>query len=168
MRRSPKSYLVALLVLLVLAPACDSTEEQRDFEAQAFLPPNGIGNDDWQIAPLFRTAAFFLEEPTPNPAPVGEFVRFTLRVQEAAALASGITLETSFDFDGDGTTLNEPGETLLLAFVEYDGGAQFFVDFDPRRSTSGSSLVLPNGATYRLRVFAGRELLTYGDIRLGS
>ncbi|MEL6769583.1 MAG: hypothetical protein AAFP18_00785 [Bacteroidota bacterium] len=158
---------VLLCGLLVTAPACDSVEAQRDFSAQAFLPPNGLDNDDWQIAPFFATAAFFLETPSPNPVPSGEVVAFTLRVQEPSAFPGAIILTTSFDFDGDGDD-REPDETIFLDTVEYDGGAQFFVDFDPRRSVGGVTRTFPPGATYRLRILAGGEVLTYGDIRLGN
>ncbi|MEM6785126.1 MAG: hypothetical protein AAF624_15505 [Bacteroidota bacterium] len=158
-------FLAVLLVLLMLAPGCDSVAEQRDFEAQAFLPPNGLGNDDWQIGPLFATAAFFLETPAPNPVPTGEFVAFTLRIQDPSLFPGAITLATSFDFDGDGSDF---GETIFLDVVDYDGGAQFFVDFDPRRSASGITRTFPAGATYRLRILANGEVLSYGDIRLGT
>ncbi|MEM8598432.1 MAG: hypothetical protein AAGF99_00790 [Bacteroidota bacterium] len=161
-------FFAALLAVLVLAPACDSAEQQRDFEAQAFLPPDGLDNNDWQIAPFFATAAFFLETPAPNPVPVGERVAFTLRVQDAGLFPSFLTLETSFDFDRDGDD-REPGEVaVVFANVGYDGGAQFFVDFDPRRTASGVTPTFPPGATYRLRIYAGREILSYGDLRLGN
>ena len=65
---------VLLLALGLVCAACDSAEGQRDFGSTAFQPPNGLGNDDWQIGPLYETVAFFLDPPADVTVPVGSLL----------------------------------------------------------------------------------------------
>ncbi|MEM8558126.1 MAG: hypothetical protein AAGG50_09920 [Bacteroidota bacterium] len=164
-------YRACLLALLTLAgAACDTSADQRDFASEAFLPPNGLGNDDWQIGPRYEAAAFFIDTPPSEAIPVGELLTFTLRVLEPPAFTGGLRLETSFDINGNGSRLDLGEQFILVGLAEYrQGDTQLAVQIDPFRSdptTGARAFTFPRGAEYRLRVVSRGEVVTYGDVRL--
>jgi hypothetical protein len=169
----------ALALLLLLAPlatalsGCDSTSAQREFEADAAMPPAGItptdvdGNvigepdpDDWRTAPLFPSVT--VQPAYPNPVPVG--------------FAPPISIPVSIPFDGviaGGLHLliydpRQP-ERFAVPVDHIPPGSLFeFVELRFTRAEAQSALQLADAAgLYRVFIQDGAgRLVSYGDIRM--
>jgi hypothetical protein len=169
----PFPSIIAITLCLALAPGCDSSDLQRQFEADAFRSPAGItrtdqdGNvigdpdpDDWRSSPLFPSVT--VQPAFPNPVPAG----FT----------SPVTVEVSVPF----TNVVAGGLVLLVYDPRQPGRFAALLDRLPPeaiftinslRFTRGDlqvalNLADPSGL-YRLFVQDGSgRLVSYGDVRL--
>ena len=156
--------LLALLVLVLALPACDTNEEQNSFFVEAEQRPNAytatsetgavleLDADDWRVAPAFR-GAVEVTPAFPNPVTRGGLVSLTIQDTFDDAIVGGIFVS--------GRPGNNPGQTLRLA-EDNSAGPVYVLDFNPNRLrlTTGDDAQL-----FRVRVFTQDfRLITYGDI----
>lgn len=161
--------------LIVLLAACGRSEDQIDFERQAFRTaenytetgPNGEvirrDDDDWRIGPMFQGFIEVQVPPFPNPTR-GEPVRIELLVTGVGSL-SGLQAVAYYDiFDERSRRVlyrhnRSPLEFGTLVF------SIFPAEFDPGNNFSNARS--RNNGLHRLFLYDNRwNLITYGDIKL--
>jgi hypothetical protein len=167
----PVSASLALVLVLALS-ACDASDGQQMFEADAARPPSGItptdesgnvtGNpdpDDWRTSPLFPTVV--VEPAYPNPVPSGYSGPVVINVNiPFADNISGLRLRI---WDP------RPPQRFPVVIDEVGPGNVFhFNSLSFTRSDVQAALQLadPRGL-YRLYIHDGsNRLISYGDVRV--
>lgn len=145
--------------LLFAASGCDTAEQQKEFEDDAFSAPSGythtdedgqiLGNDedDWRTAPAYSTRVL-IDPAFPNPATAGDFVTIPVQVREFDSILGGLEV-ISYDENGIPRRLDEIRDAS-------DPGAYIFT-FSP-------SLLGVRGLTRIFIVDSRGELVSYGDL----
>lgn len=156
----PRSLTRTVLVLALLAGACDSQERQDEFAEDASRAPSGytatsengevVSNDpdDWRTAPLFL-GKVRVDPAYPNPVSDG-FVTVSFSVLDFDAVRGGLYLR-AFDVNNRFIRLDEAPEAT-------QPGAYIF-SFSPG--------LLGRVGLHRLYVFDGfGEIVSYGDLQI--
>ncbi len=175
-RLSPgRILLAAVAVMLVIVAACGRSQDQIEFEQQAFrtpenyteTTPNGEvirrDEDDWRIGPMFQGYVEVQVPPFPNPTR-GEPVQIELLVTGVGSV-NGLQAVAYYDiFDERSMRIlyrhnRSPLEFGLLVF------SIFPAEFDPGNNYSAARS--RNDGLHRLFIYDNRwNLITYGDIKL--
>lgn len=166
------SMPAGLLLFLVLGlAACSSTDDaQRDFENQAFRPPEGITRtdnggevqetdpDDWRVSPMYSGFVEIEQPAYPNPTN-GQTISIELLVTGLGSV-NGIEV----------VTLDERNIFRPLYFDERQPIPVGFslITIDPLLFAPGGSGTISGArGLHRVFVFDRREnLITYGDVRV--
>ncbi len=150
-------------VLFLLLSACDTSEDQDEFENQAFSEPSGFtrtsvsgeiqskDDDDWRVSPAYF-GRVVIDPAFPNPAPSGETVAIPVRVRLSNSVQGGLEI-TSYDANGIPRRLDSIPDAR-------DPGSYVF-RFLPRTL----------GVTGLVRVFivdTQGGLVSYGDIQMNE
>ncbi|MDX1673140.1 MAG: hypothetical protein R3211_12445 [Balneolaceae bacterium] len=170
---APKFLRAAKLILvLFVATGCAESDQQNEFEQQAFSVPEGITEmtvngtavpgagdpDDWRISPMF---AGFIEVSTPafpNPVNLNSPLTINLDIKGIESI-SGLAVFVFRDPDrlvgpiytNDQTSLSPGLETITLQPIDFS------------RTGNPTEVVGLN----RILIFDGREnLITYGDVEV--
>lgn len=151
---------VPLLVLALIAGACDTQGRQDEFAEGASRPPSGFVRtdadgkilsddpDDWRTAPLF-VGKVRIDPAYPNPSS-GGFVTISFAVLDFNAVRGGLFLR-AFDDNRRFIRLDEAPEAT-------QPGSYVF---------SFSPALLGRTGLHRLYVFDGfNEIVSYGDLSL--
>lgn len=155
-----KRLLWCLLVVLAGA-GCDTADQQKAFEDDAFSPPSGFtrtdkngeilsdDTDDWRTSPVYSTRVL-IDPAFPNPAKAGDFVTIPVQVREFDSVLGGLEL-VSFDENGIPRRLDDIRDAR-------DPGAYIFT-FSPS--------VLGVQGLIRLYILDSRGgLVSYGDLSI--
>ncbi len=170
-----KPALPALTLLVILLSGCSRSQDQVDFEQQAYrtpqnyteTTPNGEvvrrDEDDWRIGPMFQGFVDVQVPPHPNPTR-GEPVRIELIVTGIGTV-NGLRAISYFDMFDERSMITHyihdrsPLEFGTLIFNIYPA------EFDPGRNYSNARS--RNDGLHRLFIYDNRwNLITYGDIKL--
>jgi len=167
--------LPAFVLLVILLSGCSTSQDQIDFEQQAYrtpenyteTTPNGEvvrrDEDDWRIGPMFQGFVEIQVPPFPNPTR-GEPVRVEMIVTGVGTV-NGLRAVSYFDmFDERSVITHYIHDRSPLPF-----GTLIFdiypAEFDPGRSYSNARS--RNDGLHRLFIYDNRwNLITYGDIKL--
>ena len=152
---------LSLLVSAFALAACDGSagEEQLLFESEALSSAvEGIDDGrDWRVGPAYVGRVSVLSTPTPNPAPRGSTVSFTLDV--VSGVPGGLSVEV----------LNRDARTGEIDFIPVPGGScpnassGTFCSFN----LSANQINVTNeGGLFRLLVLDNRGIVTYGDVEV--
>ena len=168
---NPAKLIIAIIVTAALA-GCSESEDQRNFEQRALLPPSGImamnangapadggeeDSDDWQIAPEFQgtidvqTAAF------PNPVSFNSTFEILIEIQSFQSI-NGLQV---FAFQ-------QPNNLIAPLFPqtgELNPGFKT-IQLSPQQfaSEAGTGNF---GSLYRIIIYSTRqEVITYGDVQI--
>jgi hypothetical protein len=163
------SKLSVVLLVVTVSGGCDSQEAQREFEADANLPPSGIAvtdengtilqddPDDWRTSPAFAGVVRF-EPAYANPT-AGNLVTVPVVVQQFNALPGGLELRGFDDTDRLVLLDDLPQAT--------QPGSYTFV-FSPSQFSVSGNLSSIRGL-HRVFVFGilgSSEVVSYGDIQV--
>jgi hypothetical protein len=158
-----RTPLLALLVVLIALPGCDTNAGQDDFFLQSTLLPEGftrtgdsgvidstqVDPDDWRVAPFFF-GAIEVDPIYPNPASRTDVVTVVIR-DPFEEITGGVQVR-GYDDNGRSIPLgDDPGEGLVYA-----------VSFSPLplRVAGGDDARL-----YRIQVFDNNSrIISYGDL----
>jgi len=163
-----RSYVTLLAVSILLLIGCGKSDDQKEFEEQAYSTPAGITEttanaqqdpisvdpDDWQISPMYRGFVQFETLPYPNPVVRNNATRFDLNVTGIESVP-GLFI---FIYDSASDRL------IQEIYREPDslptGNKSITLD------TSTFPLNMANGL-YRIILFDGRDnVISYGDIEV--
>lgn len=163
------------MVLLVLVSGCNRSQDQIEFEQQAFRIPENYtettpagevvqrDENDWQIGPMFQGFVEVEVPPYPNPTR-GEPVQMELFITGVGTV-NGLRAVAYYDvFDELSRRVlymhpRAPLNFGLLVFNIYPA------EFDP--SNNYSAARVRSGGLHRLFIYDNRwNLITYGDIKL--
>lgn len=152
--------LALVAVALVLVPACDTADLQREFVDAAQAEPSGITRtdqnggqlsedaDDWRTAPVY-VGRVTIDPAYPNPVSAG-LVTIPFRILQFDELSGGVYVR-AFNADGRLVPL---GESAGIS-----GPGQYTVTINPAQ--------LGPAGLHRLFVMdVFGELISYGDIEL--
>lgn len=173
-----KRTLVRFFLFLVLvchAAGCSRSQDQIEFEQQAFRTPDNYtettpngevvrrDEDDWRIGPMFQGFVEVLVPPFPNPTH-GEPVQIEILVTGVGTV-QGLQAVAFYDF------FDERSRRVLYYHNRspLDFGLVVFninpAEFDIRNNYSEARRT--NDGLHRLFIFDHRNnLITYGDIKL--
>ncbi len=170
----PDLPLLMMVALLFIA-ACSRSEDQKEFEQEAFRMPENytettphgeiVSKDegDWNIGPMFQGSVEIETPPFPNPTH-HDPVQIELYISGSRTV-DGLRAEAFYDmFDSmNRRTLYQhdrsPLEPGLMVFEIYPE------NFDRHNNYSNARQV--NDGLHRLFIFDNRNnLITYGDIKL--
>ncbi|GEM_PF-535025 len=170
-----RALFTALAGVLVILAACGRSQDQIDFEQQAYrtpenyteTTPNGevIRRDenDWRIGPMFQGFVEVQVPPFPNPTR-GEPVQIELLITGVGTV-NGLQAVAYYDvFDERSRRIlyyhnRSPLEFGLLVFNIYPA------EFDPGNNYTNARN--RNDGLHRLYIYDNRwNLITYGDIKL--
>jgi hypothetical protein len=170
-----RTLLPALFMALIVLASCSRSQDQIEFEQQAFrtpenyteTTPNGEvvrrDEDDWRIGPMFQGYVEVQVPPFPNPTR-GEPVQIELLVTGVGAV-NGLQAVAYYDvFDERSRRIlyyhnRSPLEFGMLVFSIYPA------EFDPGNNFSNARN--RNDGLHRLFIYDNRwNLITYGDIKL--
>jgi len=155
-------------LLLLTTLACSSSDEQREFESEAYRNPSGITQtssqnevvttdpDDWRTAPLFQ-GLIEIRPPFPNPAQLGTLINFEVRVTGVQGVG-GLDVRVRYP-NGNFSSIFLSNDNPL------DTGVSTF-RIDPRALSQDDSDNLARGL-HRIFFFDfdGR-LISYGDVEV--
>ncbi len=167
--------LPAMVLTLIVLASCSRSQDQIDFEQQAFrtpenyteTTPNGEvirrDEDDWRIGPMFQGYVEVQVPPFPNPTR-GEPVQIEMLVTGVGTV-NGLQAVAYYDiFDERSRRIlyyhnRSPLEFGMLVFSIYPA------EFDPGNNFSNARS--RNNGLHRLFIYDNRwNLITYGDIKL--
>jgi len=163
-----KFFLISFLILITHA-ACESSDDQRDFEREAFQPPENItltneqgqiqdeDPDDWRISPEFQ--GFVEIDPAfPNPVDVSSNFTIELTVTGVQGIA-GLEIIVVFNESNFNTIFIEDESPLRTGLTAIQINALQLGEFNNVESARGiHRLVLAELNTGRI--------ISYGDIRV--
>ena len=168
-----KNLFAGLLLFMILVVACSRSQDQVEFEKNAFQIPTGftettpngeiisVDEDDWRIGPMFQGLIEVEVPPFPNPTR-GESLEMQLLIN---GRINGIRAVAYYDMFDERTwrLLDEhnqsPVEDMLVILTINPA------DFDRTRSYSAARNI--NNGLHRLFIYDNRNnLITYGDIKL--
>ena len=168
--------LPALVLLVFLLSGCSTSQDQVDFEQQAYrtpqnyteTTPNGEvvrrDEDDWRIGPMFQGFVEIQVPPFPNPTR-GEPVRVEMYIAIEGTV-NGLRAVSYFDmFDERSMTFHYEHNRSPLPF------GMLIFDIYPERfdpiSRNYSNARSRNDGLHRLFIYDNRwNLISYGDIKL--
>ncbi len=167
MKSGQLPYLFLVLSFLALT-GCTQSEEQRDFEREAFRTPESYtetddqgriinrDEDDWRISPLYQ-ALVEVRPPFPNPVALGNVITFEITVTGVQSL-DGIQV---YELRDDGALLE------LFNTVDITGQASFIVfELNPQQFQSFGGNTGPRGL-HRIIIYDfNNQIITYGDIQV--
>jgi hypothetical protein len=169
---SKSAKLIVTIIVTAALAGCSQSEDQRNFEERALLPPSGImamnangapadggeeDPDDWQIAPEFQgtidvqTAAF------PNPVSFNSTFEILIEIQSFQSV-SGLQV---FAFQQPNNLIGP----LFQQTGELNPGFNT-IQLSPRQfaSEAGTGNL---GSLYRIIIYSSRqEVITYGDVQI--
>lgn len=163
-----KFFSVSFIFLTALS-ACESTDDQRDFEREAFQPPEGItatnqqgqiqteDPDDWRIAPEFQ--GFVEINPAfPNPVDVSSNFTIELTVTGVQGIA-GLEIIVVFNQNNFNTIFIEDESPLRTGLTAIQLSAVQLGQFTDVESARGIHRVV-------IAELNSGRIISYGDIRV--
>ncbi len=164
MKLIPSVFIVCFLIL----SACSSSDEQREFESEAFRDPSGITQtnaqgeviaddpDDWRVSPFYQ-GLIEIQSPFQNPAQLGTPVNFEVRVTGVQGV-NGLDVRVRYPNGNLGNIYTSTQNPL-------DPGITTF-QIDPIAFSQDGSDNLARGL-HRLFFFDfDQRLISYGDIEV--
>ena len=146
--------------------SCSESEEQREFERQAFQTPANItetdaqGNvssrdeDDWRIAPMFQ-ALIEVRPPFPNPLPISEQITFEISVTGVQSI-EGIRVFELLDNGNLLELFNTVDTSSSTTFIVFTLNGQEFQNLGGGNGARG---------LHRIIIYDfNNNIITYGDI----
>jgi len=167
----PAKFIVAVIITASLV-SCSESEDQRNFEKRALLPPSGImamnangapadggeeDSDDWQIAPEFQGSIDVQTAAFPNPVSLNSTFEILIEIQSLQSI-SGLQV---FAFQQPNNLIGP----LFQQTGELNPGFNT-IQLSPRQFASEA--VTGNlGSLYRIIIYSTRqEVITYGDVQI--
>ncbi len=177
-RHRLKILLVVATTLAVYGTGCSRSQDQIEFEQQAYRTPENYtettpdgkvvsrDEDDWRIGPMFQGIVDVVTPPYPNPTH-GEPLVMELHILHDNIQINGLHAVTYYDvFDplSAFSIYHHPHSPLRFGHLIID----IYPDkFDLPRQESYSAARDRNDGLHRLFIYDNRRnLITYGDIKL--
>ncbi|NGP88567.1 hypothetical protein [Fodinibius halophilus] len=154
---------------------CSKSDDQRDFESEAFTTPDGIthtntsgkvvgnvDNDDWNISPMYRgllqVKSNITDYPHPNPLGYNEDLTLQVKSNVSDAVEGMKIYKFRFPKNANSFLIKELNDTDL-------GSAITTITIDGALIAENSSA--DARTTYRILIYDNKEnLISYGDIRI--
>ncbi|MEX0720263.1 MAG: hypothetical protein WD059_06315 [Balneolaceae bacterium] len=164
-------FLLLLLIFVAVNQNCTRNDEQREFEQEAYRPPNdftetspqgevnSVDEDDWRISPLFQ-GLFEVRAPFPNPSNTTSAIQFEIEVTGVQSI-NGIEVIVFFD-DYD------PREGSNVLYFDTESLPQGLTTFQINPLELGE-ISVPESVRglHRIYIYDGRgQLISYGDIMI--
>lgn len=154
--------MVTGLLALFLAAGCAKSDDQKDFEDQAFGTPQGItatdangaiqssDPEDWRISPLYQGRVSITSPAYPNPVAINSQLYIIINILGIEAI-QGLEIYV----------YKTPGQSLNLV-RSYDQSSISEGDMTIILNPAGFS---GTGGLYRVLIYDNQEnLVTYGDV----
>ena len=169
-----RTLLVLAVALGIFATGCNRSQDQIEFEQQAYRTPENYtettpdgkvvsrDEDDWRIGPMFQGYVEVQVPPFPNPTR-GEPVQLEMLVT-GVGIVNGLNAVTYYDvFDERSQrTLYSNRSPLEFEPLVID---IYPAEFDPANNYNAARD--RNDGLHRLFIYDNRRnLITYGDIKL--
>lgn len=164
MKLIPQLLLISFFILL----GCTGSDDQRDFESEAFRSPSGITQtnsqgeilsadpDDWRSSPFFQ-GLVEVAPPFPNPATLGSPINFEVQVTGIQGV-SGLDVRIRYS-NGQWNNLYQSNDNQLQP------GLTTF-QINPIALSQDGSDNLARGL-HRIYFFDfNQRLISYGDIEV--
>ncbi len=173
--RHYRPLLIAAACIVFLASGCSRSQDQIDFEQQAFrtpenyteTTPNGEvvrrDEDDWRIGPMFQGYVEVQVPPFPNPTR-GEPVQIELLITGVGTVSGlrAVAYYDVFDERSQRTLYHHNRSPLEFGLLVFNIYPEYF---DPANNYSAARD--RNDGLHRLFIYDNRwNLITYGDIKL--
>lgn len=159
---------VFLSLLCLLFFACAKSDDQRRFEDEAFVQPQGITQttadgsivsddpDDWNVGPMYQSLIIVDQPAFPNPVDYNS--NFTIRINLQTPDAVNQMIFYSFRYP---TELNGPIYELDQSRLQLFNSVTIPASSIADQGAAGAA------GTYRILIYDGRDnLITYGDVEL--
>jgi len=164
-----KKFFLISAILPAVFLGCENTDDQRDFEREAFQPPEGItitneqgqiqseDADDWRIAPEFQ--GFVEVNPSfPNPVDVSSNFTIELTVTGVQGIA-GLEIIVVFNENNFNTIFIEDESPLRTGLTAVQLSAVQLGQFTDIESARGIHRVV-------IAELNSGRIISYGDIQV--
>lgn len=169
------TFPLLILLNLLLFAGCSKSDDQREFENQALVMPQGItetdsqGNitgqtdpDDWRIGPMYRGLIALNSEltypPHPNPVPYNDNINIQIYFRGERPVEAIEILKFRSPSDSQYPQLRRLDENQLNSSFEN-------ITIEGKNIAEGPSE--DARTTYRLLIYDGKQnLISYGDVRV--
>ncbi|MFH5831241.1 hypothetical protein ACG2F4_06105 [Halalkalibaculum sp. DA3122] len=171
MKKLKNIALVAISVLCLMLAGCSKSDDQKEFENQAYSPPqnftamsadgrpagsNQTDPDDWRISPMYQGLVEVSTPPYPNPVPLNSSFRIDIDIL-------GFETVPGMEIYAFEEAQNIFGPIAQYSQSELNPGVKVLV-LNPA-NFSGTSSVQGTAGLNRLVIFDGRDnVITYGDV----
>ncbi|MDZ7692748.1 MAG: hypothetical protein U5K69_16755 [Balneolaceae bacterium] len=171
MKNTRHTASAALAVLLLVIIGCSKSDDQKEFENQAYSPPEGYtamsanaqeldqsDPDDWRISPMYQGLLSIVSKAYPNPVFINSTSRIQLNINYITNLSriEAWVFQTSFQEDGRG-----PVDSISDSQIS-EGGVPV-INLNPSsfpQNFRGDNL-------YRILILdQSGNVITYGDIKV--
>ncbi len=165
-------FIYLLFIGLFATAACDSSNEQRDFEADAYRAPSGItktniqgevlekDDDDWRISPYFQGLIEIqplYSPPYPNPARLGTALHFEIGVTGIQTV-NGLDVQIRYSDNTWKNLYSTLGNSLPPGLTTFQIDPVTLGQFNTPESAKG---------LHRIFFFDfNQRLISYGDIQV--
>lgn len=158
---------IACLLFGLLLLGCGKSDDQKEFEDQAFSTPSGytetidanhepdkVDPDDWRISPMYQGIVSFNVIPWPNPVTFNGQLNFDLGI-----LPQGVSNIDIYVFSESSQNLLGPIDNI--SSTELQGGNVNIRLAASNFSNTGSS------GLFRILILDGQEdVISYGDVQV--
>ncbi|SMO88870.1 hypothetical protein SAMN06265219_11437 [Gracilimonas mengyeensis] len=159
--------VIVLSVFVILGAGCAQNSDQREFEQEAYGPPQNYtetsfdgeilstDEDDWRTSPLYQGLVRIQQPPFPNPVNTSTVIRFNIYVTGVQSV-NGIEVFTRYNNGEFSSPLYFDYETLSPGETEIQINPMELGRFNNVESARG---------LHRIFIFTGnQQMISYGDV----